>query len=126
MKFQTVHEDNRGTVALLTGGLVTVEEVTVFTTKHGYARGGCVHSEHDEHCVVIEGDVWYFVGTDAHSTILKAGDTLLIPKNTPHFFLSITDSVVLEWGATVEEKRCKHLPMRKIVMRINKKRAERG
>jgi hypothetical protein len=45
--------------------------------------------------------------------------SIKIPKGTPHYFISWGYSLVLEWGATIEEKGEKHLEFRQIVDRIN-------
>ena len=128
MKLDKLHGDDRGEIYLLTG-FKEYPEVTMFTTKEGYARGGCIHNVHDEYCCVLEGEIEYHLidnsGDDmfGHASFkLKVGQTITIPKGTPHYFLSKTDSVVLEWGATPEEKKEKHQFMRKIVDDINGKK----
>lgn len=117
MELQTIHTDKRGSVNLLLGDLRQFKEVTVFVTKAGYARGGCIHNINDEVCCVIEGSILYIVGDN--QLCLGVGDIVRIPKSTPHYFLSETDSVVLEWGATPEEKKEKHHEYRAVVDRIN-------
>ena len=42
-----------------------------------------------------------------------------IPRNTPHYFIALEDSIILEWGATPEEKINKHKEFRKMVDDIN-------
>ena len=123
MKLETIQTDKRGSINLLLDDLKTLEEVTIFITKSGYARGGCIHELHDEHCCVIEGEVAYYIGQGGYCcTILEMGDSIIIPKNTPHLFTSLTDSVVLEWGAIPAEKQCKHVEFRAIVDKINKEK----
>lgn len=92
-------------------------EVTIFHTRQGMARGGCIHHKSDEHTCVISGLVEYVMGECRF--ILEAGDSMVIPAGTPHYFLSLSDSVVLEWGATPEEKKEKHPEFRAIVEEIN-------
>ena len=116
MKFKELHADARGKINILTEDM-KLDEVTVFTTKAGYARGGCIHEINDEYTVIVEGEVMYRIGEKY--TIVTKGESLIIPKNTPHYFISITDSVVLEWGATPEEKKKKHAKYRQIVTDFN-------
>lgn len=117
MKLDTIHKDRRGSICLVTGDLKQFQEVTIFTTNNGFARGGCIHKKSDEFATVIEGAVRYRIGS--RDSILVCGQSLTIPKNTPHYFVSLVDSVVMEWGATPEEKTEKHLATRKIVDEIN-------
>ena len=117
MKLSTIHEDNRGSINLLLDDLRCYDEVTVFKTNRGYARGGCIHKLNDEFCVVIEGMILYQIGIKEE--LLYPGDSIVIPKKTPHYFESLTDSVVLEWGATPAEKKEKHTAFRRKVDKIN-------
>ena len=94
-------------------------EITVFITKAGYARGGCIHNLNDEYTCVIEGTVEYYL--DDKKALLNTGDNIFITRGTPHYYHSITDSIVIEWGATPDEKKEKHLSTRKIVNEINNK-----
>lgn len=119
MKFNTIHQDNRGSISLLEGEELQYPEVTVFVTRKDYARGGCIHYFSNEYLSVISGEVIYVIGEE--SKLLRSGESTMIPSNTPHYFISITDSVVMEWGATKEEKAKKHDPTRKIVEEINAK-----
>ena len=98
MKLEKIHEDKRGEIYLVTEALPEDRELTLFTTKKGYARGGCVHQESGEDAVVISGTVKYFVeGREAET--LSRGDSIHIPHNTPHYFVALTpETTVLEWG----------------------------
>ena len=118
MKLEQIHEDSRGKIALLLDAFKNLKEVTVFVTSKGFARGGCVHKFNDEYCTVIEGMVEYRL--DSRFIILGPGESLTIQKNTPHYFVALEDSVVLEWGATPKEKQEKDEHFRKIVDEINK------
>ena len=116
MKFAELHSDARGTVNILTEDLGH-PEVTIFTTKKGMARGGCIHHQSKEYVCVISGKIKYVCPQT--TVYLTTGDSFTIPKSTPHYFYSVTDSVVAEWGANEEEKKEKHLEYRKIVEHIN-------
>lgn len=116
MKLESIQTDDRGSISILTG-FQNYPEVTIFTTKSGYARGGCIHNIHDEFVCVIEGSIDYYEGN--HKFSLNEGQTIMIPRGTPHYFFSKKNSVVLEWGASPEEKKVKHSEMRKIVDDIN-------
>jgi len=118
MNLTDIHSDSRGSIRILTGEPLTYPEVTVFETKKGYARGGCIHKINDEYTSVIEGFVKY-IFSDGTEHSLYPGVSLRIPKNTGHCFISATDSVVLEWGATPEEKQKKYPSLRRLVDRIN-------
>lgn len=113
MKLTTVHVDERGSINLLEGDLKEYPEVTIFKTKAGLCRGGCVHHKSMEYACVIEGHIFYVI--DGAGCWLSAGESIEIPKGYPHFFLSLEDSVVLEWGATPEEKKVKDPVYRKVV-----------
>ena len=116
MKLTELHSDNRGQIFLLTEDLQH-PEFTIFTTKAGLARGGCIHNKSTEYVCVIAGEIEY---TLPDKTIyMTTGDTLTIPPATQHYFISRTDSVVAEWGATSEEKKEKYPQYRAIVEKIN-------
>ena len=117
MNLTLLHSDNRGQIYTITGDGLSYPEIAMFTTNEGFARGGCIHEESDEYTCVISGSVKYQIGID--SVILKLGESTVIPKNTPHYFVSLTDSVVLEWGAKPEEKKAKHRRFRQRVDKIN-------
>lgn len=117
MKLNTIHQDSRGSISLVEGNELDYPEVTIFHTKDGFARGGCVHNFNNEYVCVISGLVDYVVGNSRF--LLRDGDLTVIPAGIPHYFVSLTDSVVLEWGATPEEKKEKHPEFRAIVDKIN-------
>lgn len=116
MQLIKIHEDDRGEISILKN-LLTLPEVTIFKTKARYARGGCIHPFSDEYCCVVEGTILYTIGENR--AVYQKGASVFIPKNTPHYFESLQDSIVLEWGATSEEKKNKHASYRKIVDCIN-------
>jgi len=116
MKLEMIHEDERGSISLLTD-LLKYPEITVFKTYEGFARGGCVHNIHNEFCCIAEGVVEYHIG----NTVMTVGEgqSVIIKKGTPHYYIALTDCTVLEWGADPDEKKEKHSACRAIVERIN-------
>ena len=119
MRLNKLHSDKRGAIYVLTGEEIDFEEITVFFTEQNFARGGCIHKLNDEHCVVLGGKIAFTIGEKTH--LLHRGETITIPSNTPHYFISTTASLVMEWGTMPEEKKEKHLETRKIVDKINEK-----
>jgi len=126
LKMKKIHKDERGEIYLIEGKeLQHHEEVTIFTCKQGFARGGCIHHKNDEHCTVLEGEVHYYIGNMAFPYVkMKKGDTVKISRGTPHYFLAYTDCIVMEWGATKKEKEEKHMSTRKIVDEINERQTK--
>lgn len=127
MELKTIHTDDRGSISALTGELVTVPEVTVFHTKAGYARGGCIHMQSKEHLVVIEGMIEYIYMDPwggISRRVLLSGNSITIQPATPHYCISMTDSILMEWGPTLEEKKGKHAEFRAIVDEINNTKKE--
>jgi mannose-6-phosphate isomerase-like protein (cupin superfamily) len=118
LKLEKLHEDGRGEIYLILGDLQEHDEITIFTTRKNYARGGCIHKLNNEFCTVLEGKIRYFIG-EKEPLEMNAGQTVMIKKNTPHYFVSLEDSIVMEWGATPAEKKEKHLATRKLVDEIN-------
>jgi len=119
MRFKKIHEDTRGEIAVVLDILPGDRELTIFTTNKGYARGGCVHRHNGEACVVIKGAILYVIGNNEPLN-LSCGDTCYIEPNTPHYFIALTnETVVLEWGATEEEKKERDPQFRHIVDTIN-------
>jgi len=122
LKLSKIHSDARGSIkALLGSELKPYPEVTVFTTNKGYARGGCIHSVSSEHICVLAGSISFFYSENETQLDMKAGDAFTIEPNTPHYFVALEDSVVLEWGPQMEEKNEKYMKFREIVNRINEK-----
>lgn len=123
MELNKIHEDKRGAIFSVTGKIMVHEEVSFLQTNMGFARGGCIHRIHAEHLTVIEGHIDYYYRLPNENDIfverMKAGESITIPPNTPHYMISITDSIIAEWGCQVEEKQEKHEEFRKIVMAHN-------
>ena len=122
MNLKLIHEDFRGKIESLLG--TSYDEIALLTTKAGYARGGCVHKESMEHVVVLEGSIefHYHVPSETYETLklMEAGDSITIYPNVPHYYVSTTDSIVIEWGPKMSEKNEKDLIMRTIVEEHNK------
>jgi len=117
LNLKEIHKDYRGEIYLLEGDLKEDKEITIFSTKSGFARGGCIHRINNEHNVVLEGEIRYFIGEK--EIIMKKGDSAITPRETAHYFVSLTDSLVIEWGCIPEEKIEKYKPFRDIVDKIN-------
>jgi len=126
LKLDNIFTDERGNISALTNGLVTAPEVAILRTKAGYARGGCLHHLSQEHLCVLEGMIAYVYGdspeakiADSNVEFLNAGQSISIAPNVPHYYISITDSAVIEWGPTADEKNDRHTEYRAEVIRIN-------
>jgi len=104
MNLKLVHQDKRGEIYILEEK--GREVATILTTKKGFARGGCVHKE-NEWMDTIKGEVDYYP------------NSAFTFKGTPHYFISNTDSIVMEWGANIKNTT-KDKKLRSIVDEINK------
>ncbi len=122
MELKKIHEDKRGSVHVLTGEPLTVPEISFLTCRAGLARGGCIHEKSRENLTVISGSIYYFWGQEENHKIIHQGESIIIEANTPHYFLALTDCIVIEWGADLNEKQTKYQPFRAIVDEINKTR----
>lgn len=125
MEINKIHEDHRGSIHSITGLPLKFEEVSFLETKAGLARGGCIHRKNSEHLCVIQGEIEYVYqlpdDEDPYYLRMSVGDAITIPPNTPHYMISVTDSIIAEWGCEIEEKKEKHLEFRKIVLDHNEK-----
>ena len=119
MNLIKIHEDKRGYVYTIEDEHLGYPEMTFFFTRKGFARGGCIHTEHDEHFSVVSGDLLFYCGDDIQR--LSSGMSYLTPKNTPHYLIAKEDCMVIEWGANKEEKGVKDPKFREIVNNINDK-----
>lgn len=120
LKIKKINEDKRGKIYIITGDdLKELKEATLLITKKDFARGSCVHKEYDEHCIVLEGKVHYVI--NEANIDMEKGNYELIPKSAPHYFVSLTDSVVLEFGVNPDDKGLKDEKMKKVVDEINGK-----
>jgi len=104
INFEKIHEDKRGAIFLITGLFPEEKEVTLFITKEGYARGGCIHKKNPEWCCVLDGEIEYYIERQPIRHLYK-GDKCMIDIAQQHYFVSLHDSIVIEWGATPAEKK---------------------
>ena len=119
LKLETIHNDFRGAIHSITGNELKYPELVILTAKKDVARGGCIHNKSNEYFFVIQGKVIYYIGNINKGKRYSTGMGGVIPKKTPHYFIALEDSIVLEWGATPEEKINKHKEFRKMVDDIN-------
>ncbi len=112
MRLDNVHEDYRGSIYTLTE---KDELCNILFTNKGKARGGCVH-DLDEHLLVISGEIELFLLSVGYT--LRAGSCISIPKTIPHYFVSVTDSIVSESG-TKGKIRNKYQPHLDKINEIN-------
>lgn len=120
MEFRRVHKDKRGEIYVIEDVLPGDREITLLTTKRGYARGGCVHRYNDELFMLFSGRVSYKIGNE-DDRIVEAGEIIEILAGSPHYFKALIDTVAVEWGATIHEKKEYDPPFRRIVDEINRK-----
>lgn len=86
-------EDERGTIRSFPID-VPAKEYNLMITKQGDMRGFHYHPHFDEYMLVVDGECEFTEFSDDGDhikLILKVGDSVVIPKNTPHTFLAITD-----------------------------------
>ena len=86
VKFLGVHPNDLKISSKDTGGQLSVFEYT------GLGKVGPmmhIHFEQDEIFAVIEGEYRFAVGKDTY--VLKAGQTIFLPRNIPHTWIQLTD-----------------------------------
>ncbi len=134
MELNKIHEDERGEIYTITDEKMNTPEITLLVTNKGFARGGCIHKLRDEFCVCVEGLVEHYTeGEPERETSpapqqkqgfklinLHKGKPVLVPHGTPHYFYSKTDSIIIEFGAKIEDTT-KHQATREFIDQINKK-----
>lgn len=118
LQYKKVHEDARGEISILYDpNEKDDKEIAFLRTNAGYARGGCIHRINDETAIVAKGKVKYYI--DGKELYAFEKDIIFIPKSTSHYFISLTDSIIIEFGATISEKQEKDPETKKIVDKIN-------
>ncbi len=86
VKFLGVHPNDLKISSKDTGGQLSVFEYT------GLGKVGPmlhIHFEHDEIFMVMEGEYRFVVGENTH--VLKAGQTIFLPRGIPHTWIQLTD-----------------------------------
>jgi len=85
--------DSRGAIY----SFIPHDEIVEFcyvTTKSGHARGHHYHKEFDEYLMLVDGEGIYLELLDdgtVRKIVIGAGQTLYVPRLTPHTFIPITD-----------------------------------
>lgn len=86
-----------------TGGALAMFEQTGLTPKRGTPLH--VHLHQDEIFKIIEGEYYFQVGNEKH--MLKAGDTIFLPRNVPHAWTQVSKkaktNVIVQPAGKLEE-----------------------
>lgn len=86
-----------------TDGALAMFEQTGLTPKRGTPLH--VHPHQDEIFKIIEGEYYFQVGTEKH--MLKAGDTIFLPRNVPHAWTQVSEkaktNVIVQPAGKLEE-----------------------
>jgi len=95
MNYEKIHEDKRGEIYTLK--LFNKTYWHMYTHK-GHARGGDIH-EGKQYNVVVTGKflVRMIQKEGEKEVIICAGETIVIHKETPHVFIALEDSYMIEW-----------------------------
>lgn len=101
MEFNSVSADERREILANTELLPEGKEVSIIKLKKGKAIGSCMHSS-DEYWAVLDGCV--LVSNGVVNTIALSPDSGTFYANTPHSFYAETDSIIMEWGISQQEK----------------------
>lgn len=71
-----------------------IVEFVYIDTKQGVTRGDHYHEEFDEYIMLVHGEGIYvelLENGDKRKIIMAPGQTIYIPKLTPHTFIPLTD-----------------------------------
>jgi quercetin dioxygenase-like cupin family protein len=85
MRYKGIHPNDLKISAKDTNGQLSFFEFTGLT-KEGPPLH--VHFNQDEFFYIVEGTYRFVVGNQTH--ILKAGDTIFLPRNIPHTFIQLS------------------------------------
>jgi quercetin dioxygenase-like cupin family protein len=86
-----VFTDSRGTIQSFYPDENIVEYNLMITNK-GDERGYHYHPHFVEYMLVVEGECLFKEYSDkVYETVLTVGDSIRIPKHTPHTFVALTD-----------------------------------
>jgi len=90
-----VFEDSRGRIMKYD---INGSRFNVLFTKKGALRSGDFHPA-AQFDLVLSGTIEIIqrLGKKSVSRKIKANEMIAIPKDVPHLFKSVTDSVVVEW-----------------------------
>jgi len=114
MKIKKLNEDVRGEMyQILNNG----KEFILFDIKAGMARGGDYHTT-NQYDLVMDGEVEYrrtLPNGEEIINILRKTDYIMSPKNEPHIFIALEDSLVLEWTELGKFQKELYAPYRKII-----------
>lgn len=95
MRIKKINQDERGEI-----WKIESRKKTIFLSKtfKDFARGGDIHRGKQFNCV-IEGSfrVLMKYPDKEKEIILKGGNLAIIPKEIPHVFIALEDSVMIEW-----------------------------
>ena len=113
-----IHSDKRGSIHTITDKSLDGKEITIIHTNKDCARGGCINKNSDEHHIVVKGKIYFGIG-GKELVLCKKGDTIIAQANTPHYCISVDDSIFIEFGRKVDENTAIDESMRKVVDKIN-------
>ncbi len=105
MKFEEIHEDARGTIhGLWKDG----REYIILFTKKGHIRGGDYHKTR-QYDFVLSGKVEIRYKNDISSVgevilTLEEGEMITFAPDSPHMFIAMEDTLMIEWLAGDFEK----------------------
>jgi mannose-6-phosphate isomerase-like protein (cupin superfamily) len=116
LEHKFIHEDSRGSINCF---YIDGAEYTILQTRKGFVRGGCIHNV-EEHAVVLQGRVEYHIKSNPNRIlVVEKGVSIRISPETPHYFIALVDSIVLEWNAPPDQKQRKDPEFRRIVEELN-------
>jgi len=86
-----VFTDHRGTIRSFYPD-ENIVEYNLMITKQGDSRGYHYHPHFVEYMMIVEGECMFKEYSDeVYETVLHVGDSIRIPKDTPHTFIALTD-----------------------------------
>lgn len=116
-RFQYMGENRRGKVWAFAINEDPLEEVLIFYTPAGCVRGGDSH-DHRQYNIVVRGTVKFYerYGPDTEVpgkgkesgekvTYMHEGEMRIFEPGIPHWFVSLTDSWMIEWHERPRTKK---------------------
>ena len=113
MKIETINEDKRGSICEIT---IDKNKFLMIRTNANYMRGGDFHDTIQYQYIILGRlELVYLKDNKEVKKIIKTGDVIKINPHTPHYFKSITYSVMIEY---LEGEYSKHYykPFRDVVI----------